>query len=410
MHIQGAMVWIFLLTSQLYILLPVSYVSKKGEYHFTSKKTKIKTSTKISAYMSPLLADGFDFPAGNKQNIFQYKGRWGQDREGWIVTCGHCGKEKYGIYTGEVWDAVEGSDCDLNELVFSIARGVVKTIETDPQVGKSIQIEHIYLENGKIDTIYSVYKNLNPIDNSIPIAIGDTLSKGQAIGSIGNKENSIPVYLHIELRKKSIRDLGLYFQTDTLSDAWKAQHFLEVTDFINSHRKVTHPCSSERLLIAIKEDYKLYYIEEGKITDTLEIAVGQDPEFPKIRKGDNRTPEGEYLITQKARGPFQGKTGDYFGLRWIRINYPNYYDAEAGLRNKFINEETKNLIQEAILNNEKPPQDTNLGGEMGIHGWKGEWDPKGHRNFTWGGISVNNSELVVLYNKVKVGDQLIIAD
>jgi hypothetical protein len=34
--------------------------------------------------------------------------------------------------------------------------------------------------------------------------------------------------------------------------------------------------------------------------------------------GDNGTPVGEYRITQKVKGPFDGTFGGYLGAAWLR--------------------------------------------------------------------------------------------
>lgn len=406
----GATFLISLITFHFSDSLSVRY-TKPNLKNTKTNQTKIKTGTKIKNYMSLNLADGFDFPVGNKNDLGPYIGRFGLKRSGWSVTCGHCGKEKYGIYTGEIWDALESNTSELNEHVFALAKGKIIKIEINKATGgQAIMVEHAFLENGKFDTIYSVYKNLNPKNRATKHQIGDIIEKGKSIGSIGNMNENVPVFLHIELRKKSIKHLPIYFKQDTISTQWKEKHFEEVTNFIEDRRSLTHPCTEKKMLIAIKSKYKLYRIENGLIKDTIEIALGQSSKYHKVRQGDNRTPEGEYKLTQKAKGPFSGAVGPYFGERWIRLSYPNWYDAEKGYKNKVISLADKEKIQKAILNNHMPPKNTELGGGIGLHGWSGEWDVNGHRDITWGCISINNPDLVKLYDKVKVGDRIIISE
>ena len=99
------------------------------------------------------------------------------------------------------------------------------------------------------------------------------------------------------------------------------------------------------MLVAIKSSYKIYVIVKGQITDTLDIALGQSPKGHKVKQGDNKTPEGEYTLTQKAKGPFSGAVGPYFGERWIRLSYPNFYDAEIGYKRKLITKAEKEKIE-----------------------------------------------------------------
>lgn len=374
-----------------------------------SKTTIKKTSSKIENYMSPLLCDGFVYPVGNKTDGGSYKGRFGFNRKGWDVTCTNCGSEKYGFHCGEVWDALEGPNQDLNEFVFSIGNGIVYKIESNQNKGASVGIQHVYLENGKFDTVYSVYKNINLIQES-ELKIESKVKKGQPIGSIGSATKEIPSYLHIEIRKKEIKDSSLFLNQSAIKESWVKKYQHQVSEFINSKSKLTCPHLSEKLFIAIKSKYKLYHIEQGKIIDTIEIALGQNPLFHKIREGDNRTPEGEYRFIQKAKGPFSGTVGPYFGPRWIRINYPNSYDAENGFINGRITKKERDQIQTQIKNGEQPLKNTALGGGIGIHGWNGAWDVNGHRNITWGCISINNSDLLKFYNKVNIGDIIFISD
>jgi murein L,D-transpeptidase YafK len=107
-------------------------------------------------------------------------------------------------------------------------------------------------------------------------------------------------------------------------------------------------------------------------------------------EGDNRLPEGEYHITEKNKGPFYGTYKDYFGPAWMRISYPNSYDAEAGYK-KGIH----------------PPENTGLGGGIGIHGWAGDW-PQNNRHLTWGCISLRNKDLEKFYDLVPLNTKLFI--
>jgi hypothetical protein len=89
------------------------------------------------------------------------------------------------------------------------------------------------------------------------------------------------------------------------------------------------------------------------------IQLGQNPTGPKLHQGDSRTPEGEYFICAHRPSTF------YLAL-WI--SYPNLDDARAGLETGRINRRQLEAIAAALKKGECPPQDTNLGGLLLLHG------------------------------------------
>jgi murein L,D-transpeptidase YafK len=161
------------------------------------------------------------------------------------------------------------------------------------------------------------------------------------------------------------------------------------------------------LLIAHKSQYRLHLYARGKLVKTYRIALGQKPIGHKRIEGDNRTPEGHYRIIQKAVGPFEGDYGPYLGPRWMRLDYPNDDDVAAGLRRKAITADKAERIRTANRAG-KPAPNSELGGGVGIHGWKGEWPGKDRQNLTWGCLSLQNADLVDLYDRIEVGTSIII--
>jgi len=161
-------------------------------------------------------------------------------------------------------------------------------------------------------------------------------------------------------------------------------------------------------VVALKQDYKLYLYRYGQLSKAFHIGLGQSSIGHKAVEGDNKTPEGEYYINEKKLGPFGGTWGDFFGPAWIRISYPNSYDAAEGLRKNIISKKQYSSIK--IANQKKliPPKTTALGGGIGIHGWVTEWDTLDHNDLTWGCISINNDPLVEFYDEVPIYTRMII--
>jgi murein L,D-transpeptidase YafK len=171
--------------------------------------------------------------------------------------------------------------------------------------------------------------------------------------------------------------------------------------------------SKDKLVLVIKHEYKLYLYFSGRIQKKYEIALSQSPVGRKNKKGDLKVPEGEYKICKKAKGPFGSKPWwkVYFGPRWIKINYPNEHDALIGYRKKIIIKNQYEAIVSALRNNRIPPQNTGLGGGIGIHGWSpSDWENDGNRNITWGCISMHNDDLIEFYDLVGIGTKIIISE
>jgi murein L,D-transpeptidase YafK len=164
----------------------------------------------------------------------------------------------------------------------------------------------------------------------------------------------------------------------------------------------------DTLLVAYKSKYRMHLYAKGKFLKTYIIALGQSPLGHKVQQGDNHTPEGMYKIIQKSRGPFYGDASAYFGVAWMRLNYPNNADAVNGFKKGLITEAQKNAIVKANNAGKEPPKNTKLGGGIGIHGWNGSWPDDDQQNLTWGCISVQNDELNDLYKKVPVGSSILI--
>jgi murein L,D-transpeptidase YafK len=74
---------------------------------------------------------------------------------------------------------------------------------------------------------------------------------------------------------------------------------------------------ADKVLIE-KKDRRLTLLSGGEIIKTYKIALGGDPVGPKERQGDNKTPEGTYIIDSRNRN-----SGYHLSLH---ISYPNEKD------------------------------------------------------------------------------------
>lgn len=132
-----------------------------------------------------------------------------------------------------------------------------------------------------------------------------------------------------------------------------------------------------------------------------EIATGRGGVGYKREMGDGKTPIGEFRI--KWVNP-QSKFYLFFGL-----DYPDQQHAEAAWRDKRIDFDTYYAIRAALYRGEVPPQDTPIGGSIGIHGI-GNGDLNVHRRFNWtkGCIALTNEQIVQLARWIQIGTRVVI--
>ncbi|MEQ1530908.1 MAG: L,D-transpeptidase [Methylococcales bacterium] len=147
-------------------------------------------------------------------------------------------------------------------------------------------------------------------------------------------------------------------------------------------------------------DTKARKIEVKKGEQTLEtinkIAIGRGGAGAKTHRGDNITPYGSYRI---------GWIGERSNFRkFFGLTYPSVEDAEKALHKGIIDEYTYGRIVTAHQYHHIPPQNTPLGGQIGIHGL-GRGDVRVHETFDWthGCIALTNGQIDHLSQLVDTG-------
>jgi L,D-peptidoglycan transpeptidase YkuD (ErfK/YbiS/YcfS/YnhG family) len=132
---------------------------------------------------------------------------------------------------------------------------------------------------------------------------------------------------------------------------------------------------AEKVLIE-KKERRLTLLSKGEVIKTYKIALGGDPVGPKERQGDNKTPEGIYIIDSRNRN------SDYHLS--LHISYPNEKDK---MRAKELG--------------------VSPGGDIMIHGIKNglAWVGASHAKFDWtkGCIAVTDEEMQQIYRLVPNG-------
>ncbi len=155
-------------------------------------------------------------------------------------------------------------------------------------------------------------------------------------------------------------------------------------------------------LVVDKSDKLLTVYQNATPLKSYPVELGDGGKGDKQIAGDHKTPEGTFYITQKL---VLSPSDEYLGSRWMRLSYPNIEDASRGLNGGLIDKSTYNLIYNAIINGKTPPQNTALGGGIGIHG--GGRDSYGS-DWTWGCVGLTNTDAEDFYNYMYVGTKVVI--
>lgn len=131
------------------------------------------------------------------------------------------------------------------------------------------------------------------------------------------------------------------------------------------------------------------------------IAIGRYGASSSRMKGDNQTPLGSFQVSWLKQ---PHRYSQFFG-----INFPNQEAADLALAEKRIPHATWVKITKALESNKLPPQDTPLGGYIGIHG-VGRGDNAVHSSFNWtnGCVALTNTQIKRLGALIKVGTRVVI--
>ena len=292
----------------------------------------------------PLLCEGFRYAVGDGTRKDSYIGTNGKTYKGWYVATKTGENYSLGIHTGDDVNGNGGGNTDFGQPVYSIAKGIVLDAQDYGfPWGNVVKMEHRFLENTKVKTVYSLYAHLD----TIQINLGDTLQLGTQLGTIGTGQGAYPAHLHLEIRTEAMKDYATtYWPSSNDKDVdWVKEHYHSPTLFIAEHKECPSPKTMDCLVVACKEEMEIHVVKKGEIISTYPISVGQSPKGHKQEQGDNKTPEGAYRLIQKSRGPFSGDMASFFGEAWIRISYPNTFDATAGLEDARINQRVhENLL------------------------------------------------------------------
>lgn len=351
-------------------------------------------------------ADGFDFPFGDGDGGGSYNDKaTGKHYDGWYIATRFAENYSLGIHPGEDWNGNGGGNTDLGQDVFAVANGRVVVAENCGRLwGNVIVIEHQFYENHERKTIRSLYAHLQKIN----VNAGETVRRRQQIATVGqDPEKLFDAHLHLELRWDE--SLGpTYWPTSDHKDiSWVKEHYTEPSSFIKSHRKLLVPQTEPTLVLVDQASYKLRLYQKDVFVKEYDVSFGQAA-GPKQVQGDNKTPVGMYFVIQKHKGKFDGPYGEYYGGHWIKVNYPNKFDAARARRQGTITDQLQASINKNWEARAPTLQNTALGGGIGFHGWVREWSNDGPRHLSWGCVVMHLSDVGKFFAQVPEGTMVVI--
>lgn len=148
----------------------------------------------------------------------------------------------------------------------------------------------------------------------------------------------------------------------------------------NEYTGNTEPVA--RIMVKKSERIMQLLDKKGNVLRSYRIALGKSPVGKKIAEGDNKTPEGDYIID------FRNEASSYF--RSLRISYPAPSDISRAKK-----------------------MGVNPGGDIFIHGMPNErswmwWKYNDEKDWTNGCIAVKNTAMRELWETITPGTPISI--
>lgn len=132
-----------------------------------------------------------------------------------------------------------------------------------------------------------------------------------------------------------------------------------------------------------------------------DISIGSGGTAKIHRRGDETTPLGIFHIAWIDR---RSRFGTFYGF-----DYPSERVARSAYAEGIVSRVDLDAIVEARRNHRLPPQNTPLGGRLGIHG-VGGGDPGIHEALNWtdGCVALTNQQIRRLSRWMHIGTEVVI--
>ncbi len=180
------------------------------------------------------LADGFDFPVGKPDAKKYYKARGMRLRPP--------------VHFGEDWNGKGGGNTDLNDPIYTCASGIVVFAhDCRGGWGRVLIIRHAYRgSDGKVKYCDSLYGHLR----TMSVKLGDTVERGQQVGTMGNNRGMYAAHLHFEIRHNL--SIGMHRE----SVPRNTTNWADPTGFIRKHRTLKSGFKKVKLPMGTFKEYK----------------------------------------------------------------------------------------------------------------------------------------------------------
>lgn len=168
-------------------------------------------------------------------------------------------------------------------------------------------------------------------------------------------------------------------------------------------RQADTPASANEVWVLIEDQQSLLTVYRGnaELARFYDVRIGRGGSKLQRVMGDKATPQGEFHVN---RFNFNSKFDIFIGL-----DYPTPRHARMALESGLYTQQDYDSYFDYYRLHSSPPQETVLGGYIGIHGI-GEGDENIHRNFNWtnGCVAVSNQEIQELASLIDVGTRVVI--
>lgn len=152
--------------------------------------------------------------------------------------------------------------------------------------------------------------------------------------------------------------------------------------------------ATQDFVVVTKHSRRLTLCRGATAVGSYCVGLGTVPVGDKEREGDRKTPEGVFYIPRKI------PNSEYY--KAFLISYPDSADAQRGYAAGLITAAERDAIIAAQNAQSEPPQNTNLGGLIEIHGNGSGQD------WTWGCIAADDSTIDVLWPTIDVGETVVV--
>jgi murein L,D-transpeptidase YafK len=156
------------------------------------------------------------------------------------------------------------------------------------------------------------------------------------------------------------------------------------------------PCDTVKddYIVVHKSARNLALCNSGTLVANYQAGLGFAPTGDKVQEGDGKTPEGVFYAANLL------PNSSYY--KAFLLSYPDSADAARGLSSGLITQAQKTAIDTAQANCTIPPQTTQLGSYVEVHGRGGTSD------WTLGCVAIADTGIDALWAAIELNDTIVV--